>query len=89
MVEQAVHLILLFALLLPTFVSAQTETGVDERERLVARLDAIRERFKVPAFAITVVEDNDRAWTRSMGIADLATAKPVSAETRFRIGSIS
>ena len=89
MVQPAVHLVILFALILPTFVSAQTEIDGDEREQLVVRLDAIRERFRVPAFAIMVVEDNDQAWTRSMGIADRATKKPVDGETRFRIGSIS
>ena len=89
MVQLPMRFAILIFLLLPTLVSSETETDVDEREQLVARLDAIRERFGVPAFAITVVEGGDRAWTRAAGMADLATARPVTAETRFRIGSIS
>ena len=58
MVQSTARLVILFVLLLPAFASAQTNVDADERGRLVTRLDAIRGRFKVPAFAITVVESD-------------------------------
>jgi CubicO group peptidase (beta-lactamase class C family) len=75
-------------LLLPTLLAAAPSSESDELERLVTRLDAIRDRYEVPAFALTLVE-NDMTRTRAMGMADIAAKRSVTANTRFRIGSIS
>jgi CubicO group peptidase (beta-lactamase class C family) len=90
-VQQLVRLTLLFLLLVPALVWAQTEAhiDIDEREQLTIRIDEIRQQYRVPALALTIVEGDDPGWTHALGVADLATARPVDGETRFRIGSIS
>lgn len=54
-----------------------------------AGLPALLERFKVPGAAVALVEDGEIVWTRGYGWADVAARRPVTAETRFNIGSIS
>lgn len=43
----------------------------------------------VPGVAVAVIRDGKVAWIQSIGYADLASKKPVAAETIFNIGSVS
>ncbi len=44
---------------------------------------------KLPGLAISVSVDNKIVWSEGFGFADLENRVPVTAQTRFRIGSIS
>lgn len=44
---------------------------------------------KVPGFCIAVAIDGKTVWSRESGLADLEAKTPVTAATRFRIGSVS
>ena len=46
-------------------------------------------RENVGALTIGVIADDRLAWTRSYGLADLETRVPATADTVFRIGSIT
>ena len=57
-----------------------------EIERLGQELTV---KNNVPGVAVAVIRDGKIAWVQSMGYADLASKKPVTAETIFNIGSVS
>jgi len=44
---------------------------------------------RIPGFQIAVAVDGRLVWSASFGYADLEHQAPVTAETRFRIGSVS
>lgn len=88
LVRNKMPVLLLIVLLTSPWVVAHAE-DIDEFDALVERLDAIKDRHGVAAFAVVVVESDGRAWSRTSGTADLASGRPARVETRFRIGSIS
>jgi serine beta-lactamase-like protein LACTB, mitochondrial len=45
--------------------------------------------LRAPGLSLTVATRGRIVWSVSCGYADLATRRPVTAETRFRIGSVS
>jgi CubicO group peptidase (beta-lactamase class C family) len=52
----------------------------------------IREQMSyhgVPGLAIAVARGGETIWSAGFGAADLATGEPVTARTRFRLGSVS
>jgi N-acyl-D-amino-acid deacylase len=44
---------------------------------------------EIPGLAIAVLQGSDVVWSATYGLADLATRAPVTARTRFRLGSVS
>ena len=58
-------------------------------EQLIADLEALRVEHRVPGFAVTLVSGRHGQQTGSGGLADLDSGRPVSADTLFRIGSIT
>lgn len=58
-------------------------------ERLLADLDELRGADNVPAYAFTLVSADTVLHADAHGVADLASARAATAETRFRIGSIT
>jgi D-alanyl-D-alanine carboxypeptidase len=56
---------------------------------LQARLDSIARAFGVPGAVVAVRRPDGRAYTLTVGVADLASRRAVRAEDRFRIGSIT
>jgi N-acyl-D-amino-acid deacylase len=44
---------------------------------------------EIPGLAIAVLQGSDVVWSRTYGLADLATRAPITANTRFRLGSVS
>lgn len=50
---------------------------------------ALVETTKVPGAAIAVISGNNIVYHDTFGHADVATSKPVTAHTRFRIGSVT
>ncbi|UCE90465.1 MAG: beta-lactamase family protein, partial [Pseudomonadota bacterium] len=57
--------------------------------RLLETLDAVRREHNVAAFALTLVNADAVLWTGARGIADRRTQRPATADTLFRIGSIT
>ncbi len=53
------------------------------------QLDSIRQKYRVPGVGIALVTRDSTLWAGGLGLADLATRRPVTAETHFRVGSIS
>lgn len=62
-------------------------TGI--RERLQAALDKGRLNLAAPGVVASVLFADGRQWTGVSGVADLATERPLTAQTPFAIASIS
>jgi CubicO group peptidase (beta-lactamase class C family) len=52
-------------------------------------LRRLRDGLRAPGLSLTVATRGRIVWSVSCGYADLAARRPVTAETRFRIGSVS
>jgi CubicO group peptidase (beta-lactamase class C family)/D-alanyl-D-alanine dipeptidase len=75
-------------------IQAEPLVGPAQNYRSVAeRLTAFIEREvrvkKLPALAIVLVDDQDIVWARGFGFADPQAKVPATAETIFRVGSVS
>jgi CubicO group peptidase (beta-lactamase class C family) len=74
---------------------AETQVGVapsltDEQKRtLDDTLERIRTDARVPGLAVGIIDDGVLVYARGFGVRDLATGKPVDAETLFHLASIS
>src|SRR5580658_72494 len=45
--------------------------------------------FAVPGVAVGLIQKGEVAWARGYGFANVATAKPITPETVFNVGSLS
>lgn len=69
-------------------VIGEEAARLDEQlDRLVEQLDQRRRELHIPGLAIAVVKDDEVILARGLGVADVATNKPVTPETLFAIGS--
>jgi CubicO group peptidase (beta-lactamase class C family) len=81
-------------LLLPMHASPAAASTDEERARVEAFVDGavqtLAREHGLPAITVSIVKD-DAVWlAKAYGMADLAAARPASAEsTLFRIGSVS
>jgi len=57
--------------------------------RLVEHFEAWRREAHAPGLVFGVVKDGRLVLVRGLGVADTQTARPVTADTRFRIASMS
>ncbi|MDH3456812.1 MAG: beta-lactamase family protein [Gemmatimonadota bacterium] len=74
----------------PSALGAQVH-GV-ETEAIGAARSAVQsfmETHTVPGISVAVAIDTHIVWSQGFGYADLRDSTPVSAETQFRVGSIS
>lgn len=73
--------------------SGKDETGVSEdrslENRLRQRLEDAVDRPELPGVAVALVRGDERLLVAGFGFADLENEVPVTAETVFRIGSVS
>ena len=58
-------------------------------DELRAKVSGILLREQVPGAGIALVDGDQILWAGGVGVADRATARPVAADTLFRVGSIS
>jgi CubicO group peptidase (beta-lactamase class C family) len=58
-------------------------------ERLRGAIAAVLAREQVPGAGIALVEGDRILWAGGVGVADLATGRPVTGDTLFRAGSIT
>ena len=62
----------------------QQAIGVDR-----ASLRRLKEGLRAPGLSLTVAAGGKIVWSVSCGYADVRSRRPVTAHTRFRIGSVS
>jgi CubicO group peptidase (beta-lactamase class C family) len=65
---------------------AEPPRTIDE---LRAKISGILLREQVPGAGIALVDGDQILWAGGVGVADRATARPVTADTLFRVGSIT
>jgi CubicO group peptidase (beta-lactamase class C family) len=65
---------------------AEAPRTIDE---LRAKISGILLREQVPGAGIALVDGDQILWAGGVGVADRATATPVTADTLFRVGSIT
>jgi CubicO group peptidase (beta-lactamase class C family) len=66
--------------------SKPAPANIDE---LKARVASILKKYNVPGVGIALVTKDQVVWTGGVGKADLAAGRDVSADTMFRVGSIT
>ncbi|MBE0592673.1 MAG: beta-lactamase family protein [Gemmatimonadales bacterium] len=71
---------------MPAQVSGPPLAAADSARTLVERF---RMASEIPGLSVAVGVDSAVVWAEGFGMADEATGRPVTTETRFRIGSIS
>ncbi|MGO9449656.1 MAG: serine hydrolase domain-containing protein [Candidatus Binataceae bacterium] len=57
--------------------------------RLTDRVHQLMAQQGVPGVAIGIVRDQELAWSQGFGLADLASARPMDADTVFGVASIT
>jgi CubicO group peptidase (beta-lactamase class C family) len=62
-------------------------TAIQAIEKLKADLDSIMSEISVPGAAVAIVSRDSVVWIGTFGLANIASAEPVTEETRFCIGS--
>ncbi len=67
--------------------AAAIERLDDRLEHLVARLERAMDEHHVPGAALAIVAGGEPVLVRGLGVRDLATGDPVTADTVFAIGS--
>ena len=72
----------------PPSVGAASDRDVEVGE-LRERVESNLARHSVPGAAVALVVDGEVAWAEGFGLADVATGRPVRADTLFQAGSIS
>ncbi len=58
-------------------------------EQLQARIAEVLAREGVPGVGLALVDRDGIRWAGGVGVADLATGRPVDADTQFRVASIT
>lgn len=82
-------LFLLSLLLSATAVVAQNATEPPTLEGLLAQIESARKEAKVPAVSLAIVSRDRVIYAGALGVANLATNRPATPETLFRVGSVS
>ena len=84
----------LAAFLVAPPIGAQAQVEPDERYAAVARaleplIEWERRTHGVPAISIALVDDQRIVWARGFGLERIADSVPATAETVYRVGSVS
>lgn len=69
----------------PTALATAPASISELRERVAA----ILEREQVPGVGLALVDRDGLIWAGGVGVADLATGRPMTADTVFRVASIT
>jgi len=86
MARRAALVVALMASLVPGRTGAEPPRSLDE---LRARIARVLLREQVPGVGVALVEGDRVVWAGGVGVADRATGRPVTADTLFRVGSIT
>ena len=80
---------LLLALLLAPMQGGDAQAPPGTIPELEARIREVLERTHTPGISIAVVSRDSVVWQAGLGLADVASGRPATSETLFRIGSAS
>jgi CubicO group peptidase (beta-lactamase class C family) len=86
------HLLLVAWLLLGLPVLADAQPGIPPIRSLAQLQDSLRAvmaREHIPGMMLTLVSHDSVLFEGGLGLADVAAQRPVTAHTRFRIGSVT
>jgi CubicO group peptidase (beta-lactamase class C family) len=88
------HAIVVFFLIASVCLAAEnkeeeTIKPADSIQELQQRIEKILKDTHTPGVSIAIVHKNGPEWVTGLGIADVASKRPVTADTLFRIGSTS
>jgi CubicO group peptidase (beta-lactamase class C family) len=88
----AVFIFLLASLCL----AADKPAGKDEQAKPAQSIDELRQQLekilkdtRTPGISVAIVHKDGPEWVTGLGLADVATNRPTTADTLFRIGSTS
>jgi len=84
----ATALLLLVTALCNTF-GADSKSGPKSIPELQTAIETVLKENKTPGAAIAIVSRDKVEWVAGLGKADVAANKPATADTLFRIGSVS
>ncbi len=74
----------------PRRIDTPDEVARDARLRaLEQRLDALRNRWRVPGMSAAIASGSEVIWTRGFGLADRATGRSATPDTLFHLGSLT
>jgi CubicO group peptidase (beta-lactamase class C family)/D-alanyl-D-alanine dipeptidase len=76
-------------LLLPTIAFGQPGKYADAIKSLEALIERERVDAGIPGLSIVIVEDQTVVWSKGFGHADLAKTRLATADTVYRVGSVS
>jgi CubicO group peptidase (beta-lactamase class C family) len=85
----AVSALLIFTSISTNSFGAETNTEITSIPALQAAIEKILKEGKTPGAGIAIVSRDKAEWIAGLGLADVAANKPVTADTLFRIGSVS
>ncbi|MBL9124603.1 MAG: serine hydrolase [Planctomycetaceae bacterium] len=72
---------------------APANSAIDRYQPVIAALRAAvayeMESKKLPALSIALVDDQQTVWAEGFGFADRARSRPATADTVYRVGSVS
>ena len=88
------HAIVVFFLIASVCVAADKKEEdkikpADSIQELQQQIEKILKDTHTPGVSIAIVHKNGPEWVTGLGIADVASQRPVTANTLFRIGSTS
>src|SRR5689334_18281118 len=85
----------LFLLIVPVCIAADKDKK-DEQPKPAQSIEELRQQLEkilkdthTPGVSVALVHKDGPEWVAGMGIADVATNRPTTADTLFRIGSTS
>jgi CubicO group peptidase (beta-lactamase class C family) len=84
----ATALLLSVTALFNTF-GADSKSGPKSIPELQAAIETVLKETRTPGVAIAIVSRDKAEWVAGLGKADVAANQPVTADTLFRIGSVS
>ena len=81
--------ILACALLAASADAVEARQGAPTTEELRAEIERVLAEGNTPGASIVVVRSGAEPWFAGLGVADVASRRPATAVTLFRIGSVS
>jgi CubicO group peptidase (beta-lactamase class C family) len=87
--KQIAAALLLWVTALCRTFGADSNSGPKSIPELQAAIEAVLKETRTPGAAIAIVSRDKAEWVAGVGLADVAAHKPATADTLFRIGSVS
>jgi CubicO group peptidase (beta-lactamase class C family) len=69
--------------------AAEKQPGLQSIAELQAEIEKILRESGAPGAAVAIVSRDGVEWVAGLGLADMASKRPATAQTLFRLGSIS